>query len=299
MPQLPILQHTLAQPVAFSGVGVHSGGRVNVRLVPAATGQGIVFVRIDVTDRDNRLPARPDLLVESPLNTRLVNAAGVEVSTIEHLMAAFAALAVDNAVVELDGPELPILDGSAAPFVKLIDHAGRRAQEASRRHIEILRPVEAVDGGKRAALLPAQGFELRFEIDFASAAIGAQAIELLVTEQNFRKELSAARTFGFLHEVEALRAKGLALGGSLDNAVVIDGDRILNEGGLRFEPDEFVRHKALDAIGDLYVLGAPVIGRFEGVRSSHAINTALVRALVAQPDAWRYRVLDQGLAEAV
>ena len=299
MPQLPILQHSLSHAVAFTGVGLHTGERVRVKLIPAAVGQGVIFVRTDISDRDNRLAVSPLAVTESPLNTRLVNAAGVEVSTIEHLMAALSALSVDNVTVEIDGPELPILDGSAAPFVKLIDQAGRRAQEAPRRHIEILKPVEIVQGQKRAALLPASAFELSFEIDFASAVIGAQSIELQVTEQSFRLELAAARTFGFLHEVEALRAQGLALGGSLENAVVIDGDRILNEGGLRFEPDEFVRHKALDAIGDLYVLGAPLIGRFEGVRAGHAINNALVRALIVQPDAWRYRRIDQELAEAV
>lgn len=299
MPQLPILQHTLSQAVAFTGVGLHTGERVRVKLSPAPADHGIIFVRTDVAGPDNRVEAAPLAVAESQLHTRLVNAAGVQVWTIEHLMAAFAALSVDNATVELDGPELPILDGSAAPFVKLIDQAGRRAQEAPRRHIEILKPVEVVDGDKRAALLPAAGFEVAFEIEFASTAIGSQSIDLQVTEQSFRQELSAARTFGFLNEVEALRAKGLALGGSLDNAVVIDGDTILNEGGLRFERDEFVRHKALDAIGDLYVLGAPLIGRFEGLRAGHAINNALVRALVAQPDAWRYRVIDQELAEAV
>jgi UDP-3-O-[3-hydroxymyristoyl] N-acetylglucosamine deacetylase len=299
VPRLPILQHTLSQAVAFTGVGLHSGVMVRVKLKPAPVGQGIVFIRTDISDRDNRVEAAPLAVAESQLHTRLVNAAGVQVSTIEHLMAALAALSVDNVTVELDGQELPILDGSAAPFVKLIDQAGRRAQEAPRRYVEILKPVEVVDGGKRASLLPAPGFEVAFQIDFASTAIGSQSIDLEVTEQSFRQELSAARTFGFLHEVEALRAKGLALGGSLDNAVVIDGDTVLNEGGLRFERDEFVRHKALDAIGDLYVLGAPLIGRFEGVRAGHAINNAVVRALVAQPDAWRYRVIDQELAEAV
>ncbi len=299
MPQHPILQHTLSQAVVFTGVGLHSGERVRVKLNPAPVDHGIVFIRTDIAGRDSRVEVEPLAVAESQLHTRLVNAAGVQVSTIEHLMAAFAALSVDNVTVEIDGQELPILDGSAAPFVKLIDQAGRRAQEAPRRHIEILKTVEVVDGDKRAALMPAAGFEVAFAIEFASSAIGAQSIDLQVGEQSFRQELSAARTFGFLHEVEALRAKGLCLGGSLDNAVVIDGDTILNQGGLRFERDEFVRHKALDAIGDLYVLGAPLIGRFEGVRAGHAINNALVRALVAQPDAWRYRVVDQELAEAV
>ena len=220
------------------------------------------------------------------------------VSTIEHLMAAFAALEVDNAVVEIDGPEVPIMDGSALPFVQLIDRAGRRVQDAPRRYIEILDTVEVVEGDKRAALSPAASLEVDFEIAFASKAIGRQRVSLAVDEQVFRKELAAARTFGFVHEVEALRAKGLAIGGGLENAVVIDGDRILNPEGLRFA-DEFVRHKALDAIGDLYVLGLPVLGRFEGRYAGHAINNRLVRALMATPAAWRTRTLASEMAEAV
>jgi UDP-3-O-[3-hydroxymyristoyl] N-acetylglucosamine deacetylase len=222
----------------------------------------------------------------------------VTVSTIEHLMAAFAALEVDNAVVEIDGPEVPIMDGSALPFVQLIDRAGRRVQDAPRRFIEILKPVVVVDGDKRAAAAPAPTLEVDFEIAFASAAIGRQRVSLEVTETSFRKELAAARTFGFIQDVEALRAMGLARGGGLENAVVIDGDRILNPEGLRFA-DEFVRHKALDAIGDLYVLGAPMLGRFEGRYAGHALNNRLVRALKADTSAWRMRTLAADLAEAV
>ena len=297
-----VLQHTLSGPAVFAGVGVHSGQHVRAVIRPAPVNSGIVFVRTDVTDRDNRAPARAQAVAASALNTEVANAAGVRVSTIEHLMAAFAALSVDNAIVELDGPELPIMDGSAAPFVALIDHAGRRAQEAPRRYIEILQPVEVLHGRKRAALLPlthaAPVLEVDFEIDFPSAAIGRQHLQLTVDELSFRTELAGARTFGFTHEVEALRARGLALGGSLDNAIVVDGDQVLNPEGLRF-PDEFVRHKALDAIGDLYVLGGPVIGRFEGRYAGHGINNALVRALAARPTAWRERTFAQELAEAV
>ena len=214
------------------------------------------------------------------------NAAGVRLSTIEHLMAAFAALGVSNAVVEVDGPELPILDGSALQFVQLLDRAGFRRQEAPVRYIEILEPIVVRDGDKSAALLPCDRYEMRFEIDFASAAIGNQVVDFVVDEQTFRDEIMAARTFGFAHEVEALRKAGLARGGSLENAVVIDGDQILNPGGLRMER-EFVKHKALDAIGDLYVLGAPLLGRYEGVKAGHHINNLLVRELLANPQAWR------------
>ena len=213
-------------------------------------------------------------------------------------MAALAALEVDNVLVEVDGPEVPIMDGSGLPFVQLIDRAGRRAQERPRRFIEILAPVEVQDGAKRAALSPCDRFEVAFEIAFPSAAIGRQAVDIAVTERSFRDQLAAARTFGFLHEVEALRRMGLARGASLDNAIALDGDVILNAEPLRFR-DEFVRHKALDAIGDLYVLGAPVIGRFETRYGGHALNNVLVRALEADRSAWRMRTVAPMLAEAV
>jgi UDP-3-O-[3-hydroxymyristoyl] N-acetylglucosamine deacetylase len=226
------------------------------------------------------------------------NAAGVTVSTIEHLMAALVMLGIDNAVVELDGPEMPIMDGSSQPFVEVLDLAGKRPQGSARRFIEILEPVEVVDGDKRAALMPAPRFEMAFEIRFPTAAIGRQVVDLWMDEATFRREIADCRTFGFLHEVEALRAVGLARGGSLENVVVIEGDRVLNPEGLR-RTDEFVRHKALDAIGDLYVLGAPIIGRFEGELAGHAINNQLVRALLARPDAWRVRTLIDELPVAV
>ena len=293
-----VLQHTLAGSAVCAGQGVHSGATVRIVIRPASINTGIVFVRTDVTDRDNRVPVSAETVGRTQLNTEIANAEGVAVSTIEHLMAAFAALEVDNAVVEIDGPEVPIMDGSALPFVQLIDRAGRRVQDAPRRYIEILDTVEVVEGDKRAALSPAASLEVDFEIAFASKAIGRQRVSLAVDEQVFRKELAAARTFGFVHEVEALRAKGLAIGGGLENAVVIDGDRILNPEGLRL-PDEFVRHKALDAIGDLYVLGGPLLGRYEGVLAGHGVNNALVRALLVRPDAWRVRSFVEDLAQAV
>jgi UDP-3-O-[3-hydroxymyristoyl] N-acetylglucosamine deacetylase len=190
------------------------------------------------------------------------------------------------------------MDGSALPFVQLLDRAGFRRQEATQRYIEILEPVVVEEGDKSAALLPCDRFELSFEIEFATAVIGRQKVDLVVTEETFREELAAARTFGFVEEVEALRAMGLARGGSLENAVVIDGDRVLNPEGLRFI-DEFVRHKALDAVGDLYVLGAPLLGRFEGVKAGHGLNNAVVRALLARPSAWCVRTFERELAEAV
>ena len=279
-------QKTLVGAAIIAGVGVHTGRRVRLAVRPAAPGTGIVFVRTDVSDRDNRIPVSGEAVVDARLNTMIQNAAGVQLSTIEHLMAAFAALGVSNAVVEVDGPELPILDGSALPFVQLLDRSGFRPQSTPVRYVEILEPIRVQDGDKTAALLPCDRYEMRFEIDFPSPVIGNQVIDFVVDEATFRREIMAARTFGFAHEVEALRQAGLARGGSLENAVVIDGDVILNPGGLRMDR-EFVRHKALDAIGDLYVLGAPLLGRYEGVKAGHAINNKLVRALLAAPHAWR------------
>jgi UDP-3-O-[3-hydroxymyristoyl] N-acetylglucosamine deacetylase len=266
-------------------------------LRPAPAGAGVSFVRTDLAG-DNRIPARAEAVIRTQLGTVIGNDAGAEVSTIEHLMSAFAALGVDNVVVELDGPELPIMDGSAAPFVRLIDRAGLKRQDAPRRYIEIVEPIEIVDGDKRVALTPAARFEMAFEIAFASAAIGDQRIDIVLDEAAFRDELAESRTFGFLHEVEALRKAGLARGGSMDNCLVIDGDELMNPDGLRIS-DEFVRHKALDALGDLYLLGAPVIGRFEGVLAGHTLNNALARALLARPEAWRMRLHTEELAEAV
>lgn len=293
-----MFQHTVRAPALFAGVGVHTGAYTRVNVRPAAVGAGIVFVRTDVRDRDNLIPATGEAVCKTQLGTVIGNAAGVTVSTIEHLMAAFAMLGVDNAIVEVDGPEMPIMDGSSLPFVRILDRAGLRPQEAARNYIEILDTVEVIDGDKRATLKPADGFEVAFTIEFPTAAIGRQAIDMAMDEQAFREELADCRTFGFLSDVEALRAMGLARGGSMENCVVIDDDRVLNPEGLR-RPDEFVRHKALDAIGDLYVLGGPVIGRFEGVLAGHGLNNALVRALLARPDAWRVCTLAEELREAV
>lgn len=284
-------QHTVRSPALFAGVGIHTGAYTRVSVRPAPIDSGIVFVRTDVTEVDNQVLVSPETVCKTQLGTVIGNAAGVTVATIEHLMAAFVMLGVDNAVVEVDGPEMPIMDGSSLPFIRVLDRAGLRLQDAPRRYIEILEAVEVVDGDKRAALKPVLGFQVAFEIRFPTPAIGRQAIDMAMDEQAFRAELADCRTFGFLHEVEALRSMGLARGGNMDNVVVIDGDRVLNPEGLR-RPDEFVRHKALDAIGDLFVLGAPVLGRYEGELAGHAMNNLLVRALAARPSAWRYRTFE-------
>ena len=291
-------QHTVAGPVIFAGVGVHTGAHVRVAVRPAAVDAGVSFVRTDLKDIDNTIRVSAEAVGQTRLGTVINNAAGATVSTIEHLMAAFCALGIDNVVVELDGPEVPILDGSAEVFIQFLDRAGRRRQEASRRFIEVLEPVEVVEGDKRAVLLPSDRFEVAFEIVFDSAPIGRQRVDLEITEESFRKELADCRTFGFLKDVEALRAAGLARGASMENAVVLHGDRVLNPEGLR-RPDEFVRHKALDAVGDLYVAGLPLLARFEGLYAGHGLNNQLVRALMARPQAWRVRTLAPELAQAV
>jgi UDP-3-O-[3-hydroxymyristoyl] N-acetylglucosamine deacetylase len=294
----PHLQHTLGAPVQFAGVGVHTGRAVEVTLAPGAPDTGVIFVRTDVADVDPVVIARADRVRDTRLGTVIGNEAGVTVATIEHLMATLCGLGVDNAVVSMDGPETPIMDGSCEPFVRLIDRAGRRPQPVRRQYLEILEPIEVFDGEKRASLLPADGFEVAFEIAFDAPAIGRQRIDLTIDEPAFRRELADCRTFGFLHEVEALRAAGLARGGSMDNVVVIDGGAVLNPLGLR-RPDEFVRHKALDAVGDLYLLGAPLLGRFEGLYSGHALNNALARAVLARPAAWRLSPAPMTMARAV
>ena len=276
-------QKTLKAAIHCRGVALHAGGRVSMSLHPAAPDSGIVFRRSDRAGAEIRACWRN--VVEQPLCTRLDDGEGLSVSTIEHLMAAFNGLEIDNAVIELDGPEVPVMDGSAAPFVFLIECAGIVEQDAPRRAIKVLKPVTVGEPGKSATLAPDDGFSMSFAIDFASDAISRQDITIGVDPETFKSDISRARTFGFLHEVDQMRAAGLALGGSLDNAVVINGHQVLNREGLRYV-DEFVRHKVLDALGDLYLAGAPIIGHFRGMRSGHALNRRLLEALFADATAW-------------
>lgn len=252
-------------------------------LHPAATDTGIVFRRKDKGGVE--IQANWRNIVDSTLCTTLGDRAGVKIATVEHLMSAFAGLEVDNAIVELDGPEVPVMDGSAAPFVFLIECAGLVEQFAPRRAIKVLKPISVGGRGNSAALIPADEFCLSFAIDFASGAINRQELSFALDAESFKHDISRARTFGFLDEVDRMQAAGLARGGSLDNAVVISGDRVLNKEGLRYG-DEFVRHKVLDALGDLYLAGGPVLGHFHGVRSGHAVNRQLLEALFADPTAW-------------
>jgi UDP-3-O-[3-hydroxymyristoyl] N-acetylglucosamine deacetylase len=258
-----------------------------VTLKPAGVDHGIVFVRLDAPEFGRRIAALVDKVTTTELGTTLANSAGVSVATVEHLMAALFGMGIDNAIVEIDGPEVPILDGSSEPFIEMIEMTGTRALGAPRRMLEIIKPVEVRVGNKLARLEPFDGFELDVTVEFSTRAIGRQRVVFDCTPQSFANDLGAARTFGFLHQVEAMQAKGLALGGSLENAVVIDGDAIVNQEGLRFA-DEFVRHKALDAVGDLALAGAPIKGRYVAERAGHEMNVALVRTLLADASAWRW-----------
>jgi UDP-3-O-[3-hydroxymyristoyl] N-acetylglucosamine deacetylase len=283
-----VQQHTLKSSIHCMGVGLHSGRKVSLGLHPAAAGTGIIFRR---TDLGIDIPARFDHVVDTRLCTVLADPAHptARIGTVEHVMAALAGCGVSNALVTLDGPEAPILDGSAAGFTFLIDCAGLRAQHADAPVIEILRSVVVQEGESAAELHPGgtfPGLSATLSIDFAAAAIGSQEMSLDMTGENFRSMLAPARTFTQLHEVDQLRRAGLALGGSLDNAVVVDGEKVLNPGGLRMA-DEFVRHKLLDVVGDLALAGAVLHGRFIGHRSGHAMNNRLLRAVFAEPANWR------------
>ncbi len=282
-------QTTLANKVSCSGVGLHSGRIVNMTLYPSKADNGIVFKRLDVKGDGALVPARFDAVCETRLGTTIRNRAGVTVSTIEHLMAALWGAGVDNALVELDGPEVPIMDGSSEPFMFMIECARVVELKKARHILRVLKAVEVRDGQSVARIEPNkegdEGCVLGIEIQFDNAMINQQSSRYDFREVTFKQTLSRARTFGFEHEVEALREKGLALGGSLDNAVVVGEDKILNEEGLRYT-DEFVRHKALDCLGDLFLAGLRIDGRFTFMRPGHCINNALLRALLADKSAY-------------
>jgi UDP-3-O-[3-hydroxymyristoyl] N-acetylglucosamine deacetylase len=269
-------RRTLRSAVSVEGIALHAGTTVHMTLKPAETGQGVVFRR---TDRDCDIPARYDHVAETRLGT-VIAKDGVSVGVIEHLMAAVAGAEIDDLIVELDGPEPPILDGDALSYLRLIEEASIAAGSGAREVIKVLKPVTVQSGEARATLHPAESYSFDFEIVFPSPAIGRQTYSWPFSAEGFRAEIAPARTFGFLHELDALNKAGLGRGASLENTLAIDGDRIVNAPLMRF-PDEFVRHKILDALGDLALAGAPLQARFEGVRSGHALNNALLRALFA------------------
>ncbi len=284
-----MFQHTLKSVIRCNGIGLHSGAQATLTISPAAADTGITFIRTDKRGFAARIPATYANVVDTRLCTVLGNAEGTTVGTVEHVMAALAGCGIDNAILAIDGPEVPIMDGSAAPFVAAIERVGRVEQNAIRRVIRILKPVTVGTGHTTATLAPSQRPMFSFEIDFDSAVIGQQTGHFELTADSFGDEIGDARTFCFLHDVEAMQRAGLARGGSLDNAVVVDKeqDRVLNTDGLR-SPDEFVRHKILDAVGDLYLAGAPILGRYHGSRAGHALNNQLLRALFADRSTWCY-----------
>ena len=284
-------QRTLKNSIHCSGIGLHSGVKVNMTLHPAEADTGIRFRRNGTVQR-TEVAAIWQNAIETPLSTTLMGEADIKIGTIEHLLSALSGCAIDNVVIELNGPEVPVMDGSSAPFVFLIECAGSVTQDAPRRALEIRRDVTVSDSRRAVTAMPGRGLSIDFEIDFDNAAVARQRWSFQVTQASYKREVSRARTFGFLEEVDKLREMGLALGGSLDNAIVIDGDRVLNDGGLRYD-NEFVRHKVLDLIGDLALIGGPVIGKFCCTRTGHSMTLRLLQALFDDDSAWRWRELTE------
>jgi UDP-3-O-[3-hydroxymyristoyl] N-acetylglucosamine deacetylase len=279
-----ICQTTIARPTAISGIGLHTGQRINMTLRPADAGVGIVFHR-QMGDRKVSIEATSANVVDTRLATVIANG-DARVSTVEHLLAALAAYGVDNLHIDIDGPEVPIMDGSSAPFVSVIEEAGLTRHSTSRKILAIRKPVTVIDGEKRVSIIPSRFFRITFDIAFQHPCIALQKRSVKVTPSSFRKDLAPARTFGFLKDVEMLKAAGLARGGSLENAIVVDDEKILNPEGLRFQ-DEFVRHKILDAIGDLSLIGYPILGHVRAFKAGHEVNHLLVEKILDTPDSWQ------------
>ena len=282
-----IKQRTLKNPIRATGVGLHSGVKVEMHLRPAPIDSGIVFRRMDIEGATD-LKANPYLVTDTRLCS-VLESGNAKVATVEHLMSALAGLGLDNVLVDLTGPEVPIMDGSSAPFVFLLQSAGIEEQDAPKKYVRITQPIEVRDGDKWVRFTPHNGFRIEFTIAFDHPVFEKSAQKVVVDFDHtaYTKEVSRARTFGFMHEVEYLRNHGLALGGSLDNAIVMDEFRVLNNDGLRYD-DEFAKHKVLDAIGDLYLLGHPIIGAFEAYKSGHALNNKLLRELLEHQESWEY-----------
>jgi UDP-3-O-[3-hydroxymyristoyl] N-acetylglucosamine deacetylase len=293
-----IRQRTLKNVIRATGVGLHTGEKVYLTLRPAAPNSGIIFRRVDL-DQPIDIPAKAENVGDTRLSTTLAKD-GARISTVEHLLSAFAGLGIDNAYVDVSAPEVPIMDGSAGPFVFLIQSAGVEEQNVAKRFIRINKPIEVRDGDKVARFDPFNGFKVSFGIDFDHPAMEESGRNSVIdfSSTSFVKEVSRARTFGFLRDIEMLRENGLALGGSMDNAIVVDDFRVLNEDGLRYQ-DEFVRHKILDAIGDLYLLGHSLIGAFSGYKSGHELNNRLLKALIAQPETWEEVTFDDAAAAPI
>ncbi|GEA50586.1 UDP-3-O-acyl-N-acetylglucosamine deacetylase [Vibrio inusitatus NBRC 102082] len=288
-----IRQRTLKEIVKTTGVGLHSGRKVTLTLRPAATNTGVIYRRTDLEPAVD-FPADANSVRDTMLCTALVNDEGVRISTVEHLNAALAGMGIDNIIIEVDAPEIPIMDGSASPFVYLLQSAGIQVQNAAKRFIRIKKPVRVEDGDKWAELVPYDGFRLDFEIEFEHPAIDSDEQHMLFdfSSKSFVKEISRARTFGFMRDIEYLQSQNLCLGGSFDCAIVLDEYRILNEDGLRFS-NEFVTHKVLDAIGDMYMCGSPIVGELRAFKSGHGLNNQLLRAVLADQEAWEWATFEE------
>jgi len=277
------LQRTLKKEILCSSIGLHTGRKVNMKIKPAPVDTGVIFIRKDIPD------ARPihadfDMVCDTTLATT-IGYDGVTVSTVEHLLSAFSGMGLDNAIIELDSFEVPIMDGSSRPFVNMLKEAGTCVQGKSKKMLVIKKPVSVKEGDARAMLLPSEELKITYDIDFAHRAIGKQSYSVTFSDKNYENEICSARTFGFLKEVEFMQARGLGLGGSLDNAIILDDEKVINKNGLRM-PDEFVKHKILDAIGDLFLLGMPIIGHFVAYKSGHRLNNLLLRELMRQESSW-------------
>ena len=277
------LQRTLKKEINCSSIGLHTGRKVNMKIKPASVDTGIIFVRKDLPDAEP-IHANYNNVCDTMLATSL-GTNGVSVSTVEHILSAFNGMGVDNAIIELDSFEVPIMDGSALPFVNMLKEVGTHVQEKNKRLLIIKKPVSVTEGDASAELLPAKEFKITYEIDFKHPFIGKQSYSMTFSDEKYEKEICAAQTFGFLKDLEFLQAKGLALGGSLKNVIVLDDKKIINKEGLRI-PDVFVKHKILDAIGDLFLLGMPIIGHFIAYKSGHRLNNLLLKELMRKKDCW-------------
>ena len=284
-PFASVRQKTLRHPVAYVGIGLHCGRKVSMVVQPAEPDTGIHFMRKDLPAGEGLIAARWHNIVDTEMSTAIGNEYGHSIDTVEHIMAALRGCGVDNALVEVDGSEVPIMDGSSEPFVAMIERIGTRTQDVPRNAIWIQRPVEVRDGDKYAILMPADTPRITVEIDFDNAMVGSQTLSVELVDEAFRRQMARARTFGFMNQVEALKKRGLIKGGSLRNAILVDGDRIVNESGLRYR-DEFVRHKMLDCLGDLSLAGAPILGHYYTYKPGHELNSQLMQKLFETRDAW-------------
>lgn len=293
-----IRQRTIKQAISSTGVGLHKGNKVNLTLRPAAPNTGLVFRRVDLEPVVD-IKAAPELVRDTRMCTCLINDDNVRVSTVEHLLAAIAGMGIDNLIIEVDSHEIPIMDGSSHPFVYLLQSAGVEEQSVAKKFVRVKQPVRVEDGDKWAELLPHDGFRIDFAIDFEHPAIAGtnQIVSMDFSSQNFIRDISRARTFGFMKDIEMLRANNLALGGSMDNAVVLDEFRVLNNDGLRYD-DEFVKHKILDAVGDLYMGGHSILGHLRAYKSGHALNNQLLVALMENQEAWEFTTFEQERIES-